>query len=270
MLWQVFVYVEVLKMPKKSSGRSSRKAKKLWNIFFCFVVCLLVVYTWVLFTFLDTEVTGDNQEAPVASGNGEEFNEAKSTPEDEELHIIFNTGCNLFQHWQAQALMASAKAVGQRGWITRIVSGCDYEDTELPDTTMLTHPVGMADTMVMPEGLKKSVFPRFRLHMTPVFEGAKDYPWLNKPQSIEHWIKNAEPRATQRVVAIIDPDFLFVTPLMLDSTDDRVIFSGREEDRPHITTNATKGRPVGQQYGIGAQWVEHAAEVCGKDSPATK
>ncbi len=47
--------------------------------------------------------------------------------DDDDVHVVFSTGCNLFQHWQAEVLLHSHLLVGQRGKITRIVSGCETE-----------------------------------------------------------------------------------------------------------------------------------------------
>jgi len=93
---------------------------------------------------------------------------------EDDINFVFSTSCNLFQHWQAQALLASAKKVGQRGHITRIVSGCNYEaDKGLPNSKHMTHPVGLNDQLVPLTELQKTVFDRerFTLHVTPTFEG---------------------------------------------------------------------------------------------------
>jgi hypothetical protein len=62
---------------------------------------------------------------------------------DNDIHIVFSTGfignqfcnklttfsrCNLFQAWQAEVLLHSAHSVGQKGAITRIVSGCEEKE----------------------------------------------------------------------------------------------------------------------------------------------
>ena len=46
---------------------------------------------------------------------------------EDDIHIVFSTGCNLFQHWQAEVVLYSHMKVGQKGKITRVVSGCDTE-----------------------------------------------------------------------------------------------------------------------------------------------
>lgn len=46
---------------------------------------------------------------------------------DDSYHIVFSTGCSEFQDWQSIGVYSSAMAVGQKGVITRIASGCKPE-----------------------------------------------------------------------------------------------------------------------------------------------
>jgi hypothetical protein len=71
---------------------------------------------------------------------------------DEDLHIVFSTGCNAFQHWQAEALLNSALHVGQKCKITRIVVGCDKQVTT---GSFRTHQGGDADRLIKAEDLSK-------------------------------------------------------------------------------------------------------------------
>lgn len=237
----------------------------------------------------ETDKDGDSPtEAETLKSGSSSSNSEKGEPEqeqewyydengatDKDLHIVFNTGCNLFQHWQAEVVFASALQVGQKCKITRIVSGCDYtDDGKPPPADMLTHPPGFADTIVQLSEVRKTVYPRSFIHVTPTFAGAKSYPWLNKPQGIEHWIKNADPPIKEKYIAIIDPDFVFLKPLVLGETMEHILYNGplQGEEREKITTHVREGAPVGQRYGIGSQWVQHAAKVCdgGEESNCTK
>jgi len=186
---------------------------------------------------------------------------------DDDIHIVFSTGCNQFQHWQSQLLLASAQSVGQKGWITRIACGCDYDDEGLPDAGLLTHPLGISDQMTPLSELKKSVFKKFRLHVAPIFEGAKNYPWLNKPQALVHWLKFADPPVTQTIVALIDPDFIFLRPLVVSQSGLDIISSTKVPVR-ELNSSVTRGHGVGQTYGIGHNWLKHVTAVCGQDSNA--
>ena len=57
---------------------------------------------------------------------------------DDDIHIVFSTGCNLFQHWQAEVVLFSHLKVGQGGKITRVVSGCDTEAQKRAHAKFLT------------------------------------------------------------------------------------------------------------------------------------
>jgi len=135
--------------------------------------------------------------------------------DDRKLHIIFSSGCNYFQHWQSELLLASAHFVKQGGRITRVVSGCHDKSAEKVGHRHQTFPPGQNDLLVPFAELNRSVNEDFGLYITPSFPGAKDFPWINKPSSIEHFILNARPeldRVGETIVTILDPDFVFLKP----------------------------------------------------------
>ena len=189
------------------------------------------------------------------------------------LHVIFSSGCNYFQHWQSELLLASAKWVGQRGRITRIVSGCHDKSAEKVRHSHQTFPAGKNDLLVPLKELNRSVNEDFGLYITPSFEGAKDFPWINKPSSIEYFLEHAAPeleRAGESVIAILDPDFIFLKRLTQESLHADDILTSHSL-RPSSGLNVVKkGRPVAQRYGIGGGWVGKfpVAEMVGKDSNA--
>jgi hypothetical protein len=57
------------------------------------------------------------QQTFIAEPDEDDFPESKDdgryTADD--IHIVFSTGCNLFQHWQAEVVLYSHMKVGQRG-----------------------------------------------------------------------------------------------------------------------------------------------------------
>lgn len=189
---------------------------------------------------------------------------------DDDIHIIFSTGCNAYQQWQAELLLYTHFKSGQRGKITRIVSGC--EDTkELKHHKFVTHPGGGLDKIVSLSYLEKSTHPDFMLHTTPAFEGSKEFPWFNKPFSIEHWAKKGEHHPSRGAVVIIDPDEIFLEPITqhpLDPSD--LLFSGIPAE-PGLNVVKPK-KPVAQMYGLGDGWVHKfdRDSICGKDSPCSK
>ena len=54
-----------------------------------------------------------------------------TTTDESNVHVIFSTDCGSYQDWQTLVMFHSAKAVGQKGHITRIASGCNAEQKEI-------------------------------------------------------------------------------------------------------------------------------------------
>ena len=110
------------------------------------------------------------------------------------------------QDWQSIGVYSSAAAVGQRGIITRIASGCKPAQEE-----SLRHAMSH-----LPDN--------YRIHFAPdtdvVDHNGKFYKYANKPLGMMHWLRNANPPIPpSAVVALIDPDFYFLRPLWHDSFD---------------------------------------------------
>ncbi|GBG33125.1 Peptidyl serine alpha-galactosyltransferase [Hondaea fermentalgiana] len=171
----------------------------------------------------------------------------QKTGDDGKLHVIFSSGCNNFQHWQSELLLASAYLAGQRGRITRIVSGCHDKSAETVRHQHQTFPQGKNDLLVPLEILNRSVNENFGLYITPSFDGARDFPWINKLD-----------RLGETVIAILDPDFIFLKPLTQtgESLDNIIISRDIDKDRgvlPPIDV-VRKGRPVAQRYGLESGW----------------
>ena len=185
--------------------------------------------------------------------------DARLGSDDGKLHVVFSSGCNYFQHWQAEMVLASAFNVGQRGRITRIVSGCHDVSAEGVAHRHQTFPSGLNDHLVPLALLNRSVNPYFGLYITPTFDGARDFPWINKPSGIHHFLKHAAPemaRLGETVIAILDPDFIFLKPLTQsgDTLSD-IIYSQGDRKKWRGMDQVKKGRPVAQRYGIGGGWV---------------
>lgn len=198
------------------------------------------------------------------------------TKDDAYMHIIFSSGCNYFQHWQSELLLATASYVGQRGRLTRIVSGCHDKGAEHISHRHQTFPPGLNDVLVPLVELNRSVNDAFGLFVTPTFEGAKDFPWINKPSSIAHFIKHARPeldRMGEQVIVILDPDFVFVEPITQMPLPESAIIVSSASARGRVHPNVVlRGRPVAQHYGLGGQWVHKfdVKAIAGEDSPALK
>jgi len=188
---------------------------------------------------------------------------------DEAIHILFSTDCSVFQDWQALVLFHSAHQVGQLGHITRIASGCDAKaQFELVTLYARLWPVSRTDGWV------------YSVHFPSDFkaEVAKAY----KPFGVQHWLQvNAHPALTKTsihsrsssgdgsktthplvgndtIIALIEPDFLFLRPLTV-----RLGKNPASLYPPEYTTHqqtempdyVQKGNPVGQSvHALGSPW----------------
>jgi hypothetical protein len=155
--------------------------------------------------------------------------------------------------------------VKQEGTLVRIASGCSEEQqaaikeeyAKLPD--------------------------QFQVHFTPDYSKdpatGKNYYFYNKPFGILHFIhaiygeEATSPEQVQEegevVVALLDPDFLFLSRLSDTIEEDHVIVSSAvtmEDVRGF--GRVRNGKPVAQHYGIGGGWTKFKREyICGEGSP---
>ena len=175
-------------------------------------------------------------------------------PEDD-MHIVFSTGCNEFQHWQTEVLLNTAKRVGQRGKITHIIAGCEEREDAGMDgkARYITHAAGAGDNIVSDSLWRKSSHPNFSLHYAPAVPEAKEFPWFNKPWSFYHWMKTAKPK--ERVIALLDPDEFFLEPLTQGDKKRDDLITDWPSSLQHLVTDVVQpGMAVAQMYGFGAVW----------------
>lgn len=90
----------------------------------------------------------------------------------EDVHLVFSTGCSVFQDWQSYGFFFQAWQSGHEGHVTRVASGCEEEDAQ---QLLLDH-----DRLIV-----KGMSNRFHLHLTPDYSKSsileKDYKFFNKP-----------------------------------------------------------------------------------------
>ena len=178
----------------------------------------------------------------------------------EEIHVVFSTDCTPYQDWQTIVLFHSATVVGQEGGITRIASGCDDEKKKK-----------LVD-------LYAKLYPDFGVHFTPDFKKdektKKKYDFYNKPWGVRHWLDHAEPAvADDVVVALLDPDMIFLRPLTVEVRSQNNNIFAKRIDKNEIIDRVVEGRPVAQLYGLGAPWTNdnhkkfNRHKICGEGSP---
>ena len=176
-------------------------------------------------------------------------------PANDDIHIVFSTGCNEFQHWQTEVLLNTAKRVGQRGKITHIIVGCEEREDAGMDgkARYITHAAGAGDNIVSDSLWRKSSHPNFSLHYAPAVPEAKEFPWFNKPWSFYHWMKTAKPK--ERVIALLDPDEFFLEPLTQGDKKRDDLITDWPSSLQHLVTDVVQpGMAVAQMYGFGAVW----------------
>ena len=178
------------------------------------------------------------------------------------VHVVFSTDCTPYQDWQTLLIFHSAMAVGQKGTISRIASGCD--DVKKVQLTELY----------------AQLFPQYHVHFTPDYKTdaktKKSYDFYNKPYGVLHWLEEAQPPVESGVmVAIIDPDFVFLRPLTTKLTGNAFLVSG-DTHQSDVFDYITLGKPAAQQYGLGAPWVNdqnqhfNRTRICGANSPCLR
>lgn len=161
-----------------------------------------------------------------------------------EMHIVFSTGCiRPSTETSSLILQSTAAAVGHRGPITRIASGCSKEKQQ----ELLTLP---------------TLYPDYRIHFTPAYfphpvPGINDrYPPYNKPFGLRHWLEHGN--VTESLIALIDADFLFLRPLLVNANRS-VRYDGTRNPSEVFDTVAS-GIGVAQDwfnYMKGGLWTHH-------------
>ena len=194
---------------------------------------------------------------------------AAASAMDEDMHIVFSTSCNEFQHWQTEVLLNTAQRVGQRGKITHIIAGCEErEDAGMSGKVRhITHAAGENDNVVKDHIWRKSSNPNFALHYAPAIPEAKEFPWFNKPWSFYHWMKSAKPK--ERVIVLLDPDEFFLEALTQgDKKREDLINSWPASMQSRVTDVVQPGMAVGQMYGFGSVWMNmfDRNKMCGASS----
>lgn len=128
-----------------------------------------------------------------------------------DIHFVFSSTCQPYQNWQTDVLASSFARSGQQGRLTRVVSACSKE--ELAD---------MLDRSRAHPFLQIHVTEDFSREPIPDMPNTDDfYVPYNKPFGIRDWLRNSNPPVKESVVVIIDPDFVFLQPFVVNS-DHRV------------------------------------------------
>ena len=184
-----------------------------------------------------------------------------------EVHVVFSTDCSPYQHWQSINVWYSARAVGQRGPVTRIASGCAAAEAG----------------KIAAEWLEIDPSGTFRAHFAPAgaLRGGT-YKYSNKPSGLYHWLTTARPPpfvdSSRGIVVLIDPDQMLLRPItaalgaglrpsprkgeLVGDADGvpRVLGHNLDEIAPRVAP----GVAAGQEYGLGGAWGDAGKPTAGK------
>ncbi|CAI5708142.1 unnamed protein product [Peronospora destructor] len=214
--------------------------------------------------------------------------------DSDELHFVFTTSCEPHQDWQSEALAQSFARVGQRGALTRIVSGCSNDAVK--ELLRRTH--------------KSS--PHLRIHVTRDFRSLPaykkvsdevektttpdDYAPYNKPFGLRDWLKSSNPPVLEELVVVLDPDFLFMrrfavntggrvtSPGNVDSGNyarDAEVIEGMRQYKPffvytgsreNVSDTVTDGVAVAQRWSnyLGTTAFENSSSICPECAKVSK
>lgn len=167
-------------------------------------------------------------------------------------HIIFSTGCSIFQDWQSFVFFYHVMQSGQQGHVTRIASGCENEE-------------GSELKSVFADEINPMRLNEHHLHLTPDYSRIKKksktpFKYFNKPFGVRHWMEHAlgypENHALHddSIIILMDPDQILLRPFTNDFTNSSEIYKIKERERRK--QKVEHGSPFSQQYGYNLQWLD--------------
>lgn len=192
---------------------------------------VFTLFCWMLLIMKDEELVKPETSNPRAPGNGKDDRRKRGEPKPYNgvpIHIVFSTGCNDYQNWQAEALLYSWWKVRQPGKITRTISGCRDEE----------HLGHALRTAVDDDNVNFFITRDFSNEVTNT-----NFKWYNKPFSLAQWV-NSTTFEDDEIIVILDPDMVITS---------RFEFPMRAMSG--VMVNPSKGKPYAQKYGIGDKWI---------------
>lgn len=185
-------------------------------------------------------------------------------PGADDIHIVFSMSCDQGRRALLQTVLQySAAAVGQRGPMTQILSGCSAEQK----AAILREP---------------TVYPDFRRHFTPAYSphpvpGVDDaYTPYNKPFALRHFLLHASPPVREPIIALIDADMVFFRKLEVNTGRSVTQYYRGSRDPATVNDSVVDGLALAHDWSnyLGDGWyapdyADRLAAVCG-DQPCAK
>ena len=133
------------------------------------------------------------------------------------MHTVFSTECTPYFDWQSLGMAYTHRLVGQPGRLTRLLA-CDGE-------RLGAYRAAGRVALGAPH-METHVHPNFARHPS-----GDVYAPYNKPGSVDHWLRHADPPVTADYVIVADADMVLRKPLL------------------PLELGARPGRPVGAKFG---------------------
>jgi peptidyl serine alpha-galactosyltransferase len=250
----------------RGNNQARSKSKRLHFLVIQIIFGIVFLSAIILTVSLYTKVLLNT----IPSSNIEQSTSSSSTSTTSSIkyHIVFSTGCSVYQDWQSYVFFYQAYAIQQGGIVTRIVSGCN--DTEQHQLQTLFDE--QIRTMVFDSASKYNN--NFRIHFTPDYSKLKPsekYVYFNKPYGMKHWMEhvlgfsssiedgkttfssdNVQEDDKDSIIVLMDPDQIFMRKFENNNFTSTDWFFVKEKLGPR--TSVSKGYPMGQLYGYGLQW----------------
>lgn len=172
-------------------------------------------------------------------------------------HFSLDSLCATHASGQSYVFFHQVWKSGQSGHVTRIASRCHDEASakelqQVFDEQILTLPTAAN---------------RFHLHLTPDYSKTPlpgtDYKFFNKPFGLKHWMEEGLgfpenlPNYKDTIFIILDPDQILLRPFTTaDFGLDPTTRWHQQATRLKKEYVVTEGRPLGQIYLFGADWVK--------------
>jgi peptidyl serine alpha-galactosyltransferase len=239
----------------KVNGKSSKGRRSVIGVFCSFVLFGLLLVIGTLF-YLSVSRRFPKFKRSIA--NSRQSAASRRRPIDEtitttsggyEYHVVFSTGCSLYQDWQSYVFFYNAVLSNQPGTITRIVSGCANSDEESKMKAIFDEEIYPME----PSG-------RLKIHFTPDYsklKNGKSFVYFNKPFGMKHWLENAlgypsRPINDDAIIILVDPDQLIMRPFTNNNFSNTEWKFLNPDEAPRSSIH--HGQPMGQLYGFGLQW----------------